>query len=100
MAQGEVGEFGESLSFYHLAARIIHPNAKNANANLTNANFLLISLSYLGIELACEVPDRSGPKAGAWPNPTPADFTGYSYTTYETRDHRYCRQSAPVWRTR
>ncbi|PYR95330.1 MAG: hypothetical protein DMG16_30520 [Acidobacteria bacterium] len=56
MAQGEVGEFGESLSFYHLAARIIHPNAKNANANLTNANFLLISLSYLGIELACEVP--------------------------------------------
>jgi len=39
-----------------MAARIILANAKNANANLTNANFLLISLSYLGIDLACEVP--------------------------------------------
>src|SRR5437870_13712972 len=68
MAQGEVGEFGESLSFYHLAARIIHPNAKNTNANFTNANFLPISLSYLGIDLACEVPGQP---------PAPAAYCGW-----------------------
>ena len=56
MAQGEVGKFGELLSFSHVTARIINPNAKKANANLTNANFSVISLSYLGIDLVCEVP--------------------------------------------
>src|ERR1043166_4495319 len=44
IAQGEIGEFGQFLSFSHIAARIIQANAKNANANLPNANFLLISL--------------------------------------------------------
>src|SRR5690242_6026897 len=56
MAQGELGKFGELLSFSHVTARIINPNAKKANANLTNANFSVISLSYLGIDLVCEVP--------------------------------------------
>jgi hypothetical protein len=39
-----------------MAARIIKPNVQKVNANLPNANFPPISLSYLGIALACEVP--------------------------------------------
>jgi hypothetical protein len=39
-----------------MAARTIHPNVQEVNANLPSANFPPILLSYLEIALACEVP--------------------------------------------
>jgi hypothetical protein len=65
--QGEFGESGKFLSFRHLAARIIQPNRKNANANLANANFPFILLSYLNINPACEVPELGRPFGPASP---------------------------------